>query len=415
MAKYHKSGKKATPKPVVEDRLEPVIRPTLEEHIRRAFQEKLPELFEEELQQYLGRAWSERHEGPAEAKQYRNGFAKPRTVSSGAGDISLQVPRLREPWESQIVRRYERMSDTVRQTLPELYMHGLSTGDFGQCLHAMLGQDAPLSDSTIVRLKQGWKEEYERWRRRKLEEDYLYVWVDGVYPKAGPKEDDMALLVVVGANRRGEKELLALEEGYRESSESWRDVLRSLKRRGVRWIGMAIADGVPGFEKALRDVFPQTGRQRCWVHKMRNVLDKVPLSAHDEVQQKLRAMYNARDRKEALALRSAFVAEYQSSYPKAVASLLEAGDRLFTYFDYPQIHWRSIKTTNVIESVFSTVKLRTDAARRIRRRDSATYLVFKLLTTAEKRWRRIRGHRVFPQTIETMKSKSRARKVRIAA
>ena len=414
MATYYKPRKKATSKPVADVPAE-TVRPTLEEHIRQAFQQKLPELFEEELQEYLGRAWYERHQGPQGVKQYRNGYGKPRTVSSGAGDISLQLPRLREPWESQIVRRYQRMSDTVRQTLPELYMHGLATGDFGQCLHTLLGQDAPLSDSTIVRLKQEWKQEYERWRRRNLEEEYLYIWVDGVYPKAGPKEDDMALLVVVGANRRGEKELLALEEGYRESSESWRDVLRSLKRRGVRWIGMAIADGVPGFEKALRDVFPQTRRQRCWVHKMRNVLDKVPLQVHDEVQQKLRAMYNARDRKEALALRSAFVQQYRSLYPKAITSLMEAGDRLFTYFEFPQSHWRSIKTTNVIESVFSTVKLRTDAARRIRRRDSATHLIFKLLSTAEKRWHRLRGYRAFPQTIETMKSKSRVRKVRFAA
>ena len=414
MAKYNKSGNKARSKPVAEMPTE-TVRLSLEEHIRKAFQQKLPELFEEELQEYLGRAWYERHHGPKEEKQYRNGFGKPRTVSSGAGEISLQLPRLRQPWESQIVRRYQRMSDTVRQTLPELYMHGLATGDFDQCLHTLLGQDAPLSDSTIVRLKQEWKQDYERWRHRNLEQDYLYVWVDGVYPKAGPKEDDMALLVVVGANRRGEKELLALEEGYRESSESWRDLLRSMKRRGVRWIGMAIADGVPGFEKALRDVFPQTKRQRCWVHKMRNVLDKVPLQVHDEVQQKLRAMYNARDRKEALALRETFVQQYQSMYPKAITSLMEAGERLFTYFDFPQCHWRSIKSTNVIESVFSTVKLRTDAARRIRRRDSATYLVFKLLTTAEKRWHRLRGYRIFPQTIETMKSKSQSRKVRIAA
>lgn len=414
MAKYNNSRKKATSKPVAEMPVE-TVRLSLEEHIRKAFQQKLPELFEEELQEYLGRAWYERHHGPQQEKQYRNGFGKPRTVSSGAGDISLQLPRLRQPWESQIVRRYQRMSDTVRQTLPELYMHGLATGDFGQCLHTLLGQDAPLSDSTIVRLKQEWKQDYEQWRRRNLEQDYLYVWVDGVYPKAGPKEDDMALLVVIGANRRGEKELLALEEGYRESSESWRDLLRSMKRRGVRWIGMSIADGVPGFEKALRDVFPQTKRQRCWVHKMRNVLDKVPLQVHDEVQQKLRAMYNARDRKEALALRAAFIQQYRSLYPKAITSLLEAGERLFTYFDFPQSHWRSIKTTNVIESVFSTVKLRTDAARRIRRRDSATYLVFKLLTTAEKRWHRIRGYRIFPQTIETMKSKSQSPKARIAA
>jgi putative transposase len=401
VAKYEKTSKEAR-NVLTPTRPSEIARMSLEDHVRKIFQEKLPELLEEELQEYLGRAKYERSEDPG--KQYRNGFGKKRTLSSGIGDISLQVPRLREPWESQIVHRYQRISDTVRQTLPELYLHGLATGDFAQCLHAMLGEQAPLSDSTIVRLKEQWNQEYDQWKRRPLEEDYLYVWVDGVYPKAGPKQENMALLVVVGANRHGVKELLALEEGYRESSESWRDLLRSMKRRGVRWIGMAIADGVPGFDKALRDVFPKAKRQRCWVHKMRNVLDKVPLHAHDEVQLKLRAMYNARSRQEALQMRAEFVQQYRTLYPKAVSSLLEAGDRLFTYFDFPRTHWLSIKSTNVIESIFATVKLRTDAARRIRRRDSATFLVFKLLLTVERRWHKLRGYRLVAQTIEMHKS-----------
>ncbi len=414
MRRYHKSRRHST-RSIQSATAASPVQMSLEDHIRKAFQQKLPQLLEEELQDYLGRAWYEHHEDPDGPKQYRNGYGKKRTVSCGVGDIALQVPRLREPWQSQIVRRYQRMSDTVRGTLPELYLHGLATGDFQQCLHALLGGDARLSDSTIVRLKQQWKEEYNQWRRRPLDCDYLYIWVDGVYPKAGPREEDMALLVVVGANRRGEKELLALEEGYRESTESWRDLFRQLKRRGVRWVGMVIADGVRSVEKALRDVFPRTKRQHCWVHKMRNVLDKVPLNAHDEVQQKLRTIYGAKSRKEALQLRAEFVREYESSYPKAVASLLEPGDRLFTYFDFPRSHWRSIKSTNVIESIFSWVKLRTDAARRIRRRDSATFLVFKLLITAERRWHRLHGYRLVAQTIESFKSKSNARKVRIAA
>lgn len=414
MKRYDKSRKQTTRKGEP-DTPASAVEMTLEEHIRKAFQEKLPGLLEEELQEYLGRAWYERHQEPEGPKQYRNGYGKKRTVSCGVGDIPVQVPRLREPWQSQIVRRYQRMSDTVRATLPELYLHGLATGDFAQCMHALLGEEAPLSDSTIVRLKQQWKEDYLQWEKRPLQQDYLYLWVDGVYPKAGPREENLALLVVVGANRRGEKELLALHEGYRESTESWRDLFRSLKRRGVRWAGMLVADGVPGVEKALRDVFPQTKRQRCWVHKMRNVLDKVPLKAHDEIHQKLLAMYNARSREEALRLRAEFVGEYRSVYPHAVASLLEAGEKLFTYFDFPRSHWRSIKSTNVIESIFASVKLRTDAARRIRRRDSATYLVFKLLTTAERRLHRLHGYRLVAQTIDMLKSTSQTRKVRIAA
>lgn len=414
MKRYNKSSREATHVAEVEASTE-TVRMSLEDHIRKVFQEKLPQLLEEELQEYLGRAWYQRHEDPGLSKRYRNGKGKKRTISCGVGDICVQVPRLREPWESRIVGRYRRMSEATQELLPELYMHGLATGDFGQCLHALLGQDAPLSDSTIVRLKEQWKQEYEQWRTRKLESEYLFVWVDGVYPKAGPKREDMALLVVVGANRQGRKELLAIEEGYRESKESWRDLLRSIKRRGVRWLGMAIADGTIGFDTALLNVFPRSRFQRCWVHKMRNVLDKVPLHAHDEVHEQLQAIYLAKDRKEAVSLRAQFVRQYQSLYPKAVASLLEAGDQLFSYFEVPRIFWRSIKSTNVIESAFSSVKLRTDAARRIRRRDSATYLVFKLLLNAERAWFRLRGYRLITQTIDALKSKQRAPGLRNAA
>jgi transposase-like protein len=307
------------------------------------------------------------------------------------------------------------MSDEVRATLPELYLHGLATGDFGQCLHLLLGEEAPLSDSTIVRLKETWKKEYSQWKGRQLHKEYLYVWIDGVYPKAGPKDDKMALLVAVGLNRRGEKEILAIEEGYRESSESWRDLLRDLKKRGVSWIGLIIADGIAGVWKALRDVYPHARQQRCWIHKMRNVLDKVPTHAEDEVREELRAMYYARSRQEALRLKGEFLQKYRSLYPKAAESIEEAGDRLFTYFDFPRSHWPSIKSTNVIESIFSSVKLRTDAARRIRRRDSATYLVYKLLMVAERNLNRIRGFRVVAQIIDNLSNQHPTLKVRKAA
>lgn len=392
----------------------PEVRQTLDDYIRQAIQEKLPELLAEELQEYLGRARYEHHSEGA-TKQYRNGFGKERCVSSGCGTLSVRVPRLREPYESQIVRRYQRVSEEVRATLPELYLHGLATGDFGQCLHALLGDEAPLSDSTIVRLKETWKQEYQGWKRRPLQRDYLYVWLDGVYPKAGPKDEQMALLVAVGLNRGGQKELLALEEGYRESSESWRDLLRDLKKRGVHWIGLGIADGIDGVWKALRDVFPAARHQRCWIHKMRNVLDKVPTHAEDLIGEELRAMYYAPSRSEALRWKTEFVQKYQSVYPKAVDSLEEAGDRLFTHFDFPKCHWPSIKSTNVIESIFSVVKLRTDAARRIRRRESATHLVFKLLTAAERRWNRIHGYRLVPKTIESLSKQRSTSKVRYAA
>lgn len=412
MRKYNKSRKEA--RNHKKDTAKPEVRHTLDEHIRRAIQEKLPELLEEEIQEYLGRQWYERHPEDVE-KQYRNGYGKERKMSSGCGTISLRVPRLREPYESKIVGRYQRMTDGVRATLPDLYLHGMATGDFGQCLHRLLGEEAPISDSTIVRLKESWKKEYSEWKRRTLQKEYLYVWIDGIYPKAGPKDDKMALLVAVGLNKRGQKELLAIEEGYRESFESWRDFLRDLKKRGVRWIGLTIADGIAGVWKALREVFPGSRQQRCWIHKMRNVLDKVPKRAEDEIREELRAMYYARTEKEALRLKTEFIQRYRSLYPKAVESLKEASDRLFTYFVFPKSHWPSIKSTNVIESIFSSVKLRTDAARRIRRRDSALYLVFKLLMVAEANLNRIRGFNLVARSIEYFNNNRLSLKVLDAA
>lgn len=247
----------------------------------------LPELVEQEISEALGRVRYEQHDSKAE-KQYRNGYHKPRSLACGCGTFSFQLPRLREPFESQIVKRYQRHTNEVAAALPQLYLHGLATGDFRDALEALLGEAAPLSPASIVRLKQEWEQEYEAWKQRPLQVEYLYVWADGVYPKAGPKDENMAVLVLVGLNRQGEKEILAIEEGYRESDETWRDIFRNLKQRGVRWIGLTIADGLEGLRKAARDVFPMSKHQRCFVHKMRNVLDKIPSNLHDEVKRRCR-------------------------------------------------------------------------------------------------------------------------------
>ena len=395
MARYKKTAPQATPDdgPVVQ---------TLNALILGHLSKLLPELVEQEISESLGRTRYEHHEAKA-GKQYRNGHHKPRALACGCGSFSFQLPRLREPFDSQIVKRYQRHTDEVAAVLPQLYLHGLSTGDFRDALQALLGEHAPLSPASIVRLKQDWEQEYKAWKERPLQADYLYVWTDGVYPKAGPKAENMAVLVVVGLNRKGEKEILAIEEGYRESEETWRDIFRNLKQRGVRWIGLTIADGLDGLRQAARDVFPLAKHQRCFVHKMRNVLDKIPNELHDEVQKALQKIYNAGSRAEALGLKQAFVASYGQKYPKAVKSLNEAGDLLFSYFDFPEPHWKSIKSTNVIESMFAAVKLRTDAARRIRTRESALYLVFKLLTTQEQRLHKIRGYRRVAETIDALK------------
>ena len=406
MAKYKKALEQATKEASP-------IRSMLDELVLLGARQMIQQGLEAEITEHLGRQHYERHED-GQNKHYRNGYGKERRLTLGCGTIPLRVPRLRETFESAIVGRYQRLSPQMVALLPELYLHGLAVGDFQQCFQALLGNEAPLSGSSIVRLKQQWEQDYQHWKKRSLDGKYLYVWADGVYPKAGPKDDQMAVLVIVGLNRHGQKELLALEEGYRESAESWREVFRDLKGRGLRWIGLVIADGVPGLWKAQRDVFPTARRQRCLVHKMRNVLDKVPLRAHDEVLQALREIYHARCKDQAVTALRSFVSRYGKLYPKAVASLKEAGEMLFSYFVFPRQHWKSIKSTNVIESIFAAVKLRTDAARRIPRRDSALYLVFKLLSTQQLRWKKIHGYKLVAQTIEHLQSTKNSR-LRIAA
>jgi len=255
----------------------------------------IPQLVDEEIAEYLGRKPYDLHQEGQE-RHYRNGYHKERSLTTGIGTVQVRLPRLRKPFASQIVRRYQRSTDEVQRMLPELYLHGLATGDFRDALGMLLGAQAPLSPTSIVRAKAQWEESYRRWRARPLEAEYLYVWADGVYPKAGPADERMAVLTIVGLNRKGCKEILAIAEGYRESFESWRDVLRDIKKRGVRWIGLLVSDGLPGLAKALRDVFPTAKRQRCFIHKMRNVVDKVPDKMHDEVLEAVRAMYHASTR-----------------------------------------------------------------------------------------------------------------------
>lgn len=424
MAKYQKPARQAR-RIVVKSADDTTVQVTLRELILAQLSEWVPDLVKAEISEYLTRLRGDEQQAAdphgaavlpgASGLPYRNGYHKERQLTSAMGTFPVKLPRLRVPFESQIIPAYERRTEELGELLPELYMHGLAAGDFRQAMRTLLGENAPISPTTILRLKQEWEGEYKAWRERPLEEDYLYLWADGVYPKAGPKDEKMAVLVVIGLNRKGEKEVLAIEEGYRESAESWKDLLRKLRTRGMKWAGLMVADGIPGLKKALRDVYPKTQYQRCWVHKMRNVLDKLPKKCEEEATEMLREIYNAKSRKVALELKERFVVRFSQDYPAAVNSLEEAGNDLFTYFDFPKSHWRSIKSTNVIESLFSAVKLRTDAARRIKTRKSALFLVFKLLINQEARLRKIRGYRLVARVIEQLKTQKAQRKVRLAA
>ncbi len=353
-------------------------------------QEKVQDTLEAERDAFLEREWHERA-GEEKLRGYRNGYAKPRQVHLGGGSVEVEMPRVvenTEPFRSGLLPPYQRTSPKVLETLPQLYLYGISTGDFEAALECLLGVGAALSPSTISRLKEKWAEEYQAWRKRALASHYAYIWADGIYIKVGRNKEKLALLVVMGADVDGRKHLLTLISGQRESDEQWLEVLRSLKARGVKWIGLAVADGIPGFWSALGKAFPATRRQRCWVHMIRNVLDKLPKSKQDQAYKSLQRIYNAQTRAEALSRIGRFAESYKA-YPPAVTCLVENQQDLLTYFDFPREHWRHIKTTNPIESPFSAVKSRVRRAKRMMQHWSALGLVFKLLQDQQTRWHRL--------------------------
>jgi transposase-like protein len=327
----------------------------------------------------------------------RNGKARPRRISLGAGVIEIEAPRVNDRrsghrFTSKILPPYMRRSPRLNEALPVLYLRGLSTGDFEEALSALLGAEgAGFSPATITRLTSIWQEERESWRKRPLAgKEYIYVWADGVYFDVRLGEDkQLACLVLVGVLPDGTKEVIALEDGYRESTESWLSLLRDLKRRGMPAPKLATGDGALGFWAALRQVYPETQEQRCWVHKIANVLDKLPKRMQPRAKDLLHEIMRAPDRHSALEEIERFSQEYQAKYPKAVETLTKDQDELLTFFDFPAEHWIHLRTTNPIESTFSTVKARTRKTKGAGSRKAGLAMAFKLLLAAEKRWRRI--------------------------
>lgn len=370
---------------------------SLDEVAREGARRMLMSVLEVEVEDFLGR---KRYERQAGLVGYRNGYGKNRKVAIGSGTMNIRAPRVREscrPFKSQVLKSYQRQSDNLKAMIPELYLHGLATGDFELALRGFLGDGASLSASSVVRLKEQWEGEYESWRKRSLGEgQYVYLWCDGIYPKAGLVGDKTTLLVVLGVNKDGCKEPLAILEGYRESTESWKSVLHDLKERGLNDPRLFIGDGALGLWAAIREVYPLASEQRCWVHKMRNVKTHFPKRLHDEVKGYLREMYYAAAKENTLDLMDQFADRYRKNYPRAVECLLKDKDSLLTYFNYPRPHWVSLKTTNPIESIFASVKLRTNATKRIKSPRSALFLIFKIIQNAQKRWRRINA----PELVE---------------
>ncbi|MGA7306170.1 MAG: IS256 family transposase [Rhodothermales bacterium] len=372
----------------------------LTEIIRSGARELLAAAFEAEVESFLCHYDSLRDPG-GRRRLVRNGYHTEREVETGIGAVSVRVPRVRDRadeeqirFRSSILPPYLRKTRSIEALIPWLYLKGISTGQMGEALAALLGQDAPgLSAPTVGRLKQLWLEEYGQWKTRRLDDRrYVYFWADGVFAPVRMDQEKQCFLVLMAATRDGKKELVAIEDGYRESSESWTSLLLDLKRRGLL-IGakLAVGDGALGFWKALHRIYPETRMQRCWVHKTKNVLNRLPKRLQSRAKSALHQIWMAETREQAKAAFDSFVSEYGPKYPKAVASLEKDRDELLAFYDFPAEHWQHLRTTNPIESTFATIKLRTAKTRGCLSRDTALMMAFRLTQEAEKKWRRLNG------------------------
>jgi len=366
----------------------------LDEIARRGAQRMIEAALEVEVEQYVSQLREHRDER-GRAEVVRNGRGQQRMVTVGSGTMKIRAPRVndkrvvegeRQHFVSQILPPYLRRSRNVSELLPLLYLRGLSTGDFREALPVLLGEDAAgLSPSSITRLVSIWQDEYQAWKKRSLaERDYVYVWADGVHFGVRLEDERLCALVVIGARPDGTKEVIAVEDGYRESKESWQELLRDLKKRGMRAPRVATGDGALGFWSAMRDVWPTTREERCWVHKIANVLDKLPKSIQPKAKEKLHEAMNAPTRAACDKAIDEFVEIYEAKYPKAAASLVDGRDTLVTHFDFPAEHWQHLRTTNPIESTFATVKLRQRVTKGAGSRAAGLAMAFKLLLAAER-------------------------------
>ncbi|MBA3573020.1 MAG: IS256 family transposase [Pyrinomonadaceae bacterium] len=368
----------------------------LEAIVRRGARVMLEAALEHEVFEYLERTKHERVAEGEEFRGYRNGYAQERKLTVGSGTIKVRLPRVadvpatQEPFASQIVKPYQRRSRTLAEVFPNLFIEGLATRDFEPALRCLMGEEAALSPSTIVRLNAKFKREYEDWTRSSLSSlPIIYVWVDGIYMKAGIGSEKACMLVVIGADVTGKKHLLALEEGYRESKESWLAVLRQLKARGMNEPSVAVGDGGLGFWAAAAEVWRLTNQQRCWLHKVRNILDKLPQRERETAAQQLRAIYLSKSREEAKAKAVTLARSWKGMYDAAAECVLDDLDRMFTFYDFPAEHSRHLRTTNPVESVFAPVRVRTNAMKRLRTARSGVHLIFQLIKRQEPKWQRI--------------------------
>ena len=385
---------------VANDAVHVEMRVGLDEIVREGARRMLAVALEAEVDDYVAAFADERDEN-GHRLVTRNGHAEPRTITTAAGEIEVEAPRVndksvdeqtgeRRGFKSVIVPPWCRKSPKVTEVLPLMYLHGMSSGDFAPALEEFFGSAAGLSASVITRLTKQWQAEQRDFAHRRLDDrDFVYVWADGVHFNVRLEEARLCCLVIVGVRTDGTKELVAITDGHRESTDSWADLLRDLKRRGMRAPTVAVGDGALGFWAALRTVWPETTEQRCWVHKVANCLGALPKSVQPTARRLLAEIRDAEDRDHALTAIDTFAAEFAVKWPKAVAKIVDDAEPLLAFYDFPAEHWVHLKTTNPIESTFATVRLRTKVTKGPGSRAAGLAMAFKLIEAAESRWRAV--------------------------
>ena len=370
----------------------------LTELLRKGAQDLIGQAVELELAELLAQ-YSDCRTSEGKAAVVRNGYHPQRELQTGIGPVTVRIPKVRsksgEPvtFRSALVPPYVRKTASLEAALPWLYLKGISTGEMGEALKVLLGPQAEgFSAGTISRLKQVWGQEYRDWNEERLDKDRgVYVWADGVYSGLRAEQAKLCALVVIGVNERGEKHFLAIEDGVRESTQSWREVLLKLKSRGMNAPKLAIGDGAMGFWAALEEVYPDSRQQRCWMHKTMNVLNCLPKSLQAKAKQALHNIWQAATQAEAEKAFDLFIRTYEAKYPKATLCLQKDHEELMAFYDFPAQHWQSIRTSNPIESAFATIRHRTKRSKGCLTRDGMLHMMFKLGQCAEKNWRRLRG------------------------
>ena len=383
--------------------------------LRRGARDLLTKAVQAELTEFLAQ-YQDVVDDQGRQSVVRNGYLPDREIMTGIGPVEIKVPKTRDRsgqgihFRSELLPPYIKRTKSVETVLPWLYLKGISTGDFGEALAALLGEDAKgLSAGTISRLKQVWNQEYDAWRHRDLSKKrYVYLWADGIYFNIRGEDARQCILVVVGVTEHGDKEFLAIEDGYRESEQSWTEVLLDLKSRGMNPTKLAIGDGALGFWKAQQKIFGQTRSQRCWVHKTKNILNKrcgvpMPKSIQAKAKQHIHDIWMAETREDADKAFDRFIETYQLKYPKASGCLEKDRDQLLAFYDFPAEHWIHIRTSNPIESTFATVRLRTAKTRGCVSRTTILTMVYKLGMSAEKGWRKLRGFKRLADIINGVK------------